>query len=572
MALKGTPNVVRRGGTFYFRRAVPRRLAAAIGRRELKFSLSTADTKLARLRSRHLYVASEQLFARLEGTMLTPEIIDRLVRDFYDLATEIDTLNRLSSPPLTPSQHEGLVGSLVEHREAIKSELGRGDFAIASLAASLTIARAGLTVDDLERRQVEQALMRVGLDVLRAAESRLAGDFSYSPTDPLLKTRLPAEDASPSSPNHVVAGAGPDKPRKPGRPAKELTLSQIVGQFLQHQTKGRLWDPQTVAQARKSYEIFQEVGGNKALREYQRSDAARFKETLQDLPANYGKAPEFRGKSIAEIGRIDEKRKESSPRLALRTVKRHFSALSSLFRWAIQEGLADANPFIGFTFPSALRANEQRDMWSEEELKALFTTPVWQGCLSHGRRTTPGSLIIKDEKYWLPLIALYTGLRQEEIAQLRQEDIRKVDGYLVFDINNRPPRKLKNRNAVRKVPVHSRLIALGFIDYAAEQKEACADVLFPNLKPGGLDDRMGHAFSKWFARYRRDLGLYRKGLDFHSFRHTTTTMLQRAGVAIAAIDELTGHATPGETARYSHGLTMTQLADAIERIRYDFLA
>jgi integrase len=120
---------------------------------------------------------------------------------------------------------------------------------------------------------------------------------------------------------------------------------------------------------------------------------------------------------------------------------------------------------------------------------------------------------------------------------------------------------------VRKVPVHSTLLRLGLLDYIKDLKGAEAVLLFPNLRAGGADDRLGHAFSKWFTRYRKDVGVYRKGLDFHSLRHTTTTTMQRAGVPIAAIDELTGHATPGETARYSHGLSMSQLVEAIESIR-----
>lgn len=76
-------------------------------------------------------------------------------------------------------------------------------------------------------------------------------------------------------------------------------------------------------------------------------------------------------------------------------------------------------------------------------------------------------------------------------------------------------------------------------------------------------------FSRWFTRYRKELVVYRKGLDFHSLRHTTTTMMQRAGVPIASIDELTGHATPGETARYSHGFAMRLLADAIESTKLE---
>src|SRR3569833_2008839 len=259
----------------------------------------------------------------------------------------------------------------------------------------------------------------------------------------------------------------------------------------------------------------------------------------------------------------------AAPRLSLRTVKRHVSALSSLWRWAVEEKQASENIFAGFSFPSQSRVNEQRDMWSQEELTRLFRTPIYSGCRSPSQRTTVGTQVIKDEKYWLPLIAIFSGLRQEEICQLHLDDVKFTEKCWVFDVNARPPRKLKNRNAVRKVPVHSRLKAFGLLGYADELRAQGETMLFPALRRGGADDRLGHSYSKWFARYRQAVGLYRRGLDFHSFRHTCTTLLQRAGVPLATIDELTGHATPGETARYSHRLTMQQLADAIESIDLD---
>ena len=56
---------------------------------------------------------------------------------------------------------------------------------------------------------------------------------------------------------------------------------------------------------------------------------------------------------------------------------------------------------------------------------------------------------------------------------------------------------------------------------------------------GGARSRLGHGYSKWFTRYRKDVQLYRKGVDFHLFRHTATTLMQRADVPISALDELT---------------------------------
>lgn len=568
--MKGTPNVIRRGGTFHFRRGVPRHLVGLIGRRELVFSLATSEVRLARLRSRQAYIASEALFAKLERPMLSDETVKRIVSEFYKLVGEIDQLARLTSAPLGEAEHAALIPFLDEHLGATKLELGRGDYTLAGLGADIVIARLGLTVDSLELRQVQQAIMRTGIETVRAAQARLSGDFDHNPGDALVRAALAARGQTEASlPPSIQSHPQADQVSAKRTTRAGNNFSELADRFLTHQAKGRIWDNQTAAQAKKTYSLWKELCGDRRIESYDRADSQKFKDVMQALPWDYGKATGFRGKAIAEIVRLDEARTPKSERLALRTVKRHFAALSGLWRWAIAEGMVSTNPFLGFTFPSMLRANEQRDMWTLEELEALFATPVWLGCLSEGRRSTPGSLVIRDEKFWLPVIAVFSGLRQEEIAQLHLEDIRKVDGHLVFDINARPPRKLKNRNAVRKVPVHSTLLRLGLLEHIKSLRDAEATLLFPNLKAGGADERLGHAFSKWFTRYRKDVGVYRKGLDFHSLRHTTTTLMQRAGVPIAAIDELTGHSTPGETARYSHGLAMNQLADAIESIRVD---
>ena len=62
-------------------------------------------------------------------------------------------------------------------------------------------------------------------------------------------------------------------------------------------------------------------------------------------------------------------------------------------------------------------------------------------------------------------------MRLEEISQLSVDDVYFVDGIWVFDVNTKPSRdgrndkQVKNKNAVRIVPMHNKLIDLGFIEY-----------------------------------------------------------------------------------------------------------
>ena len=78
-----------------------------------------------------------------------------------------------------------------------------------------------------------------------------------------------------------------------------------------------------------------------------------------------------------------------------------------------------------------------------DALKELFETPIWTGCQSEHRRSKPGTHIIRDENFWLPLIAVFSGMRQEEICQLRLEDVRQAEGIWVFDLREGDGRQLK---------------------------------------------------------------------------------------------------------------------------------
>src|ERR1700730_7720811 len=364
----------------------------------------------------------------------------------------------------------------------------------------LNIDPKSLTQSELH--QARCTLLRTGIDLATAIAERYEGNFAYQPSDELLKRKIdlafaPSEHlAEPSRTASADAASSLT-------PTPCPTLGAASAAFVEQQLAANHWDEQTAHQSRKSYDLFGAVGGDKPLGAYTRQDAATFKNTLERLPADYGKAPGFRGKSPLEIIALDKERANKPERLSTRTVQRHLTALSTLWADAISRDYVTVNLFSGFKFSRQARAQDQRDMWESADLARLFATPVWSGCQSPHRRSAPGPLIIRDAKFWVPLIAVFPGLRQEEICQLQVSDIKCEQGIWYFDVNDEPPRKLKNLTAVRLVSIHSELVRIGFLGHVEEQRKNNQVRVFSELKPGGADRRLGHGFTKWFSRYRQ---------------------------------------------------------------------
>jgi integrase len=368
--------------------------------------------------------------------------------------------------------------------------------------------------------------------------------------------------AAPSvQPSHNVSDA-----------AEGPKLSEVLPAFTELMVKEEGWRGQTLAQNEATYRMFLECCGDRPPSQYQRKDLAKFYDLLRGLPSLYSKGKERSQLSLAEI--VERTKHAEHPRLTMKTIKRHFSALGRLFSYLKRRGEYDGeNPAHGFEFPDKRRAREKRGMWEGETLTKLFASPVWTGCASSVRRSKPGPLIIKDEKFWLPILGLFHGNRLEEFAQLRRKDVQCSGGTWFLDINDEDDKQVKNEQSKRRVPIHPRVQQLGFLEYVESTSPSANDQVFPNLRPGGADKKLGFTFTKWWSRYRQDVGLYKKGLDYHSFRHGVTTKLTAAGIPLEVRNELLGHEGKSTDERvYQKGLPLSVLAEAIEKVEWPEVA
>jgi hypothetical protein len=65
--------------------------------------------------------------------------------------------------------------------------------------------------------------------------------------------------------------------------------------------------------------------------------------------------------------------------------------------------------------------------------------------------------------------------------------------------------------------------------------------LFPAMSPAGPDAKCGYDYSQEFSEYRKKVNVYRRLMDFHSFRHQVTTKILNGGKTILIADDITGH-------------------------------
>jgi len=363
-------------------------------------------------------------------------------------------------------------------------------------------------------------------------------------------------------------------------------------------TRGE-WGPDAEHDALTALRYFIEACGDKPARSVTKKTLRRFREELQKLPKYHGKG-KFAGLTVPESIRLADETearqvaaveakhtrgklsrearpvalaKARVPRLSMPTINKHMGYVNRVFVWLNDVHDIDTpNRARGLFYKKKTwqrRACEQRPQYSEEDLRAVFLSPLWTGCHSPGRRSRPGSRVIKDALYWSLLIESHAGLRLEETAQLWLEDIEKIDGIWCFLVCNGVDRSTKTSASTRAIPIHPVLIKLGLLDRVERLKRAGYLRLFPELDRDISHGRYGSSLSGTFAWYLKNAGLYVPTRVHHSARHTFDTTLLNAGVAEIHVSELMGHARAGETkGRYYKGARLARLKEAIETIDY----
>lgn len=380
---------------------------------------------------------------------------------------------------------------------------------------------------------------------LREAKTLLvAMEYSTHRSFTLLRTgMLPADTV-----RLIVEGIIPTKQKTAVVTAevKGKLLTEVIKQYVADKESG--WTSKSKMEFNSVFKLLVDVVGNVEIASITKPMVTELRSTLQKLPPNiYKKHP---GQTIQQVLSC----KDVEP-MSTKSVNKHVSRLGALLRYCVDEGLIATNPASGLKIVDKKRPDEERSIYSVNDIKKIVSSlPKVQS---------------KPERYWIPLIGMYSGLRLNEICQLYVSDIICFDGLWSFSINAEKDKRLKNVASERVIPVHPVLIELGFLKYVECLKAADVPRLWMNLMWTSVNGH-GNSFSNWYQRFNRINITDDPKKVFHSFRHTVTDTLKQAGVSETVIAELVGHSNSGSMTmgRYGKRYQPKVLLDALVQLNY----
>jgi integrase len=577
-----------RHGVYYVRKKVPKQFeqatAEVLGNGKsrqvfLKRSLDTKDLREANIRAKPVLMEFDRILAQAEAltvqrpmrTTLEKREIEQITNYFfaYQLAIDDEDRREGGSEQLFQSVARQLSAAGVEYtteyeigdspkvglsdREMqkraetvawtlrpAKQALARGDYSSLrwEIDELLKVFRINLDPNSASYRELGLAMLRAYVKAIEAVAQRDKGE--------VVETPQIVDPQQPSCSANATLGAAYEGWKKSAvRPANTLReFKYAIGRFT-------------------------ELHGDLSVAQIKRPHVLRFREALQEMPLRRS------GKLLtATLPELVEWSKEhtGAQKVSAETVNKLLGGVQAVCVWARNNGLIPedvpwSDPFSKMRLPTR---RSRREPWRLEELRRLFSSAIF----TQGDRPVAGKA---EAAFWLPLMALFTGARLNELAPLTAADVitDPATGIVCINIkeDQEEGRRLKTAGSTRVVPLHPELIRIGvlrFMDWIRSTGREAR--LFPLLTPGPKGG-FGEAWSKWFGRYKRELGITNKASVFHSFRHGFKDAARAARVSEDLHDALTGHA--GSSMGRTYGAKdmvrrfgLETLADSVNRIKY----
>ena len=527
-------NLVSRNGKYYFRCRCPAGMRGD-DMREIKISLKTSDLKKAVSVCKLITGKLNHLIESGAANTMTLDEIRRILAGYISQDLEEHARQMADYGPICPdTRREGMrraLNAMQYYERDRDAGFPEGRSVAEGILQNIPHTPSDLNFMAQEWTMAQIFLMRMQHD--RIAGKRFLTEYNQSIYDEIMSGNYRSADEI--------------------RQAETVhTLGELVEQYLAapHPTWGMSMREAVQNALTTMTEYF---GADTDIKSLKLPNLTSFRDNvLMKLPARRKIYPGLRNCSLLE--QVEARDGET---LSITTVNLMTARIASFFIWCFDNEYIDRSPAAKLKIKTNDAPSEKRSTFTPEDLKTIFTE------LREDRLNA-----WKPHKLWIPLIALFSGARQNEICQLQIHNILNVEGIPCFNIIGEPEynTRLKNVNSKRLVPIHPVLLQLGFLDYVLKRRK--------NIRGNGSGDKRlwqtlnysekygyGHGYEKSFGNFLRAYVTKDKKKVFHSFRHSFDSYLSNKEPNAFLIQSLDGHGKRGELAsRYSKAFLSDMLA------------
>lgn len=521
----------KRKSIYYYRIRLPRSMCAFCRRNEIKVSLRTSYIRLAKKRAEEISTVISDLIREFSSNPMSfsEERLKEALQIHFNEQLNNDEVYRRDKRRTWDDVdlEQAVISDYIErYTEALQLNQYKGfEPEVDRLATELELS---ITKGTPEYNFLCREYAKSQITLHEAILRRVDGDYSME----------------------QFTYGEPNKSSETKSETSLLTFRGIVKRYVAEVDLSNQWTAKTREENLKIFDLFCQIVGDIALNELNHDVVVAYKEVLIKLPPHINTKPEYRSKSVSEILEMPD-----LPRMSVATINKNLNRISVLFRWATTHGMLSQNFAQGMALKKDKRADEEKQAYTTAELEVIFGSSIYTEMEFD-----------KPFKFWLPLLGLFTGARLNELCQLYLSDIREDEkGTWYLDINSdTDDKRLKSLASGRQVALHAAILDAGILDYVKELKARGETRLFPELKHHR--DGYGKQATKWYTSLRRKLGIYRKGLDFHSFRHTLSHQLYAKGTPLEVVGEILGHDDGRVTKRYAKRLNSSSQLEHLQKI------
>jgi len=348
---------------------------------------------------------------------------------------------------------------------------------------------------------------------------------------------------------------------------KSKLIREVVDEFLDMR-KGTIGE-KMLDEYRVLTNEFIEILGNIPVSSLSKDSIRTYIKTQIKLPINRRKNPRYRDLSIDEIMKLKDVKPQSRV-----NVNKFLTRLTTFIRFGISQGYIKENYIEGMKLPiSKTEGRKRREPFSPEDLvKILHPKTYLDWTIDFGLKTKsdkPNVVKYQNPFYWSFLVGILSGMRTNEISQLRIDDIVKEGNVWMIIIDETEGKRVKTSSSIRKVPIHNTLIDLGFLDYVKIIKSKGVDRVFPELtkQRDGYSTKISQHYNEKFLP---SVGVWKKQVKvLYSTRHTFINRCYNKGVDRDIIKSIVGH-EPDFTLDVYGGnpFTPKQLYNEISKVSY----